>query len=99
MFYSRTQLCLAQGYSLRVSRKHKRKNIAGKRVAVARHASVPPLTQDALSGRLARLGVQLDRAAIAKIENDLRYVLDFEVRALARALDVDIGWLLADEQK
>jgi hypothetical protein len=40
------------------------------------------------------LGVQLDRAAIAKIENDHRRVLDYEVRALAEALNVQVDWLL-----
>lgn len=53
-------------------------------------AAKPPLTQDALSGKLARSGVQLDRAAIAKIENNLRRVLDYEVKALADALGVSI---------
>lgn len=69
----------------------------GRRVAEARRGCKPPLTQDALSGKLARVGVQLDRAAIAKIENDQRHVLDYELKALARALGVDIAWLLADE--
>lgn len=72
-------------------------NIVGRRVAEARRACKPVLTQDALSGKLARFGVQLDRAAIAKIENNQRHVLDYEVKALARALGVDITWLLADE--
>jgi len=58
----------------------------------------PRLTQDDLSGKLARLGVQLDRAAIAKIENDLRGVLDFELKALAKALRVRVEWLLGGEQ-
>jgi len=52
------------------------------------------LTQDALSGKVAKLGVQLDRAAIAKIEGDLRGVLDFELKALATALHVRVDWLL-----
>ena len=58
----------------------------------------PPLTQDDLSGKIARLGVQLDRAAIAKIENNLRGVLDFELRALSIALGVRIDWLLGGEE-
>ena len=60
----------------------------------ARHGFKPELTQDALSGRLARLGVQLDRAAIAKIENSYRYVLDYELKALANVLGVEVNWLL-----
>jgi hypothetical protein len=77
-----------------VKRKPARKNITGKRVAEARQSSDPPLTQDALSGRLARLGIQLDRAAVAKIENDHRYVLDYELKALAEVLGVGVAWLL-----
>jgi hypothetical protein len=72
------------------------KNIVGRRVAEARQNCKPVLTQDALSGKLARLGVQLDRAAIAKIENNHRHVLDYELKVLAYALGVDPNWLLGD---
>lgn len=74
------------------------KNIIGRRVAQARRNCKPMLTQDALSGKLARLGIQLDRAAIAKIENNHRHVLDYEVKALALALGVDANWLLGKEK-
>jgi transcriptional regulator with XRE-family HTH domain len=70
------------------------KNITGRRVAEARQKCKPSLTQDALSGKLARLGIQLDRAAIAKIENNLRHVHDYELKALAHVLGVDADWLL-----
>ena len=73
-------------------------NIAGRRVATARAAFLPPLTQDALSGRLARLGIQLDRAAIAKIETDKRRITDFELKAFAEALNVNVMWLLGGEK-
>ena len=72
----------------------KAKNIIGRRVAEGRGLLQPPLTQDALSGRLARIGVQLDRAAIAKIETDHRRVFDFELKALAEVLSVQVDWLL-----
>ena len=77
-------------------RKPARKNIIGRRVAEARQSCKPALTQDALSGRLARLGIQLDRAAIAKIENNHRHVLDYELKALADVLGVEASWLLGD---
>jgi hypothetical protein len=80
-----------------VTRRPTRKNIVGRRVAQARQKCVPELTQDALSGKLARLGIQLDRAAIAKIENNHRHVLDYELKALARVLGVDATWLLGEE--
>jgi hypothetical protein len=68
-------------------------------VAEARQGCEPALTQDALSGKLARRGVQLDRAAIAKIENDLRHVFDYELKALADVLGVGVNWLLGDDKK
>lgn len=77
-------------------RKAGQKNIIAKRVAQARQARNPPLTQDGLSGKLARVGIQLDRAAIAKIENNHRRVLDYEVKALAAVLGVEAGWLLGE---
>jgi hypothetical protein len=72
------------------------KNVVGRRVAEARSALEPPLTQDALSGRLARLGIQLDRAAIAKIETNRRHVFDYELKVLAKVLGVEVSWLLRD---
>jgi transcriptional regulator with XRE-family HTH domain len=80
-----------------VAKKLARKNVVGTRVAKARLSVNPPLTQDALSGKLAARGIQLDRAAVAKIENGLRHVFDYEVKALAQVLGVDLKWLLADE--
>jgi transcriptional regulator with XRE-family HTH domain len=75
-----------------------KKNIVGRRIAEARNSSTPALTQDALSGRLARLGVQLDRAAIAKIENNHRRVVDYELKALADSLGVQVSWLLGEKR-
>lgn len=72
----------------------KSKNIIGPRVGDARKKFDPPLTQDALSGKLAAIGIQLDRAAIAKIENGHRRVFDYELRGLAAALKVKVDWLL-----
>ena len=79
--------------------KRARKNIVGRRIAEARQSRKPPLTQDALSGKLARLDVQLDRAAIAKIENNHRRVLDYELKALAQILGVTASWLLEGEDQ
>jgi len=81
-----------------VKKKPARKNIVGRRVAEARRDCAPALTQDALSGRLARLGVQLDRAAIAKIETDDRHVYDYELKTIAAALGVDVDWLLGGKR-
>jgi len=74
-------------------------NIVGRRVADARRRYAPPLTQDALSGKLARLGVQLDRRGDRKNREQFRHVLDFELKALAYALGVSVDWLLGDEKE
>jgi len=98
MFYSRTLRDSRQSYARLVPKGPRGKNIVGRRVAEGRTLADPPITQDALSGKLARLGVQLDRAAIAKIENNHRRVLDYELEALANALGVQIGWLFGENK-
>jgi hypothetical protein len=69
-------------------------NLVGARVRHARGAAQPPLTQEELSEKLAKLGVSLDRAGVAKVETGIRGVLDFELVALATALNVKVTWLL-----
>jgi transcriptional regulator with XRE-family HTH domain len=68
-------------------------NLIGDRVKEARGKA--QLTQEELSKRLAKLSVAIDRAGIAKIETGIRGVLDFELVAIAKALDVKVTWLLA----
>lgn len=72
-----------------------RQNLIGERVKQARSDAEPALTQEALSRRLGKLGVSIDRAGVAKIETGIRGVLDFELVALAKALGVKITWLLS----
>jgi hypothetical protein len=81
-----------------VIKKQLGKNIIGRRVAEARQRCKPALTQDALSGKLAQLGIQLDRAAIAKIEINHRHVFDYELKAIAHVLGVGANWLLGIEK-
>lgn len=75
-------------------KKRHARNIIGGRIREARRLFDPPLTQDQLAGRLAKAGIQLDRVALAKVENGLRCAYDFEVKALAAVLKVDANWLL-----
>jgi len=70
------------------------KNISGRNIAGARKARRPPLTQLGLSKRLRAIGIDLDRAAVAKIENGLRGVLDYELVGFARVLRVSIKGLI-----
>lgn len=69
-------------------------NLIGKRLRKARIAAQPRITQGELSRRLLKFGVHIDRAGIAKIEAGIRGVLDFEVVALAKALEVKVTYLL-----
>lgn len=71
-----------------------RKNLAGPQIAALRKRHRPPLTQLELSVRLRGIGVELDRAAVAKIENGLRGVLDYELAGFARVLGVSLKRLL-----
>jgi hypothetical protein len=76
------------------TKKRQSRNIIGVRIREARLLFDPPLTQDQLAGRLASAGIQLDRVALAKVETGLRCAFDFEVKALAAVLKVDVNWLL-----
>ena len=70
------------------------KNIIGNRVKEARNSTNPAITQADLSARLEILGLKLDRVSISKIESGDRFVSDYEVLSLAKALKVSVGWLL-----
>jgi len=48
-----------------------------------------------LAHKVKSLGTNLDRAAIAKIENGLRAVLDYELQLLATSLGVSIRHLVS----
>lgn len=62
------------------------RNLIGERLRQIRMSQKPPVTLEDLAGRLAARGVSLDRSAIGRIENQNRYVLDYELKALADAL-------------
>ena len=68
------------------------KNISGKRIKARRQQL--ELSQDQLSGRLAKIGITIDRAGISKIETGIRGISDFELKALAKILKSSADWLL-----
>jgi hypothetical protein len=72
------------------------KNVIGERVRLARLAMRPPVSQEDLSGRLAAKGVQITQTGISKLENRRRYVMDYEVLAIAKALRVSVSWLYGE---
>ena len=68
------------------------KNIIHKRMAAQRKKI--GLSQLELAVKLVKLGLRLDRAAIAKIETGIRLVKDYELVALSKALKTTTTWLL-----
>ncbi|MHC1769410.1 MAG: helix-turn-helix domain-containing protein [Verrucomicrobiia bacterium] len=81
---------------MKKTRKAAARNIVGARVREARLRSVPPVSQEDLAGRLAAQGISLDRSAVSRIEGQSRYLMDYEVAALARALKVSVAWLFGE---
>lgn len=70
----------------------KRKNLVGPQVRRIRvHGA---LAQSELAARCQRQGWDIDRNTIAKIEGGARWVKDYELFELARALRVPVGRLL-----
>ncbi len=72
------------------------KNVTGLRIRQARQKCIPPISQDDLSGRLAAVGISLDQTALSRIENRERYVMDYELVAIARCLRVSVTWLCGE---
>ena len=72
------------------------RNEIGKRVRQARLRCSPPVSQEDLAGRLAARGISIDRSAISRIESRERYLMDYEIAAIARSLKVSVGWLFGD---
>jgi transcriptional regulator with XRE-family HTH domain len=70
------------------------RNLVGRRIREIRLRRKPEITLEDLAGRLAARGIALDRSAIGRIENQNRYVLDYELKAFADALKVTVGELL-----
>ena len=68
------------------------KNICGKNVKAARKAL--KLSQADLAARLQTEGVNIERDSISRIEIGTRFVADFELLALSKALGVSTEHLL-----
>ena len=71
-----------------------RKNIIGEKVRLLRKQR--GLTQRALAERLQLAGFDMTDLTVLRIESGDRFVPDYEVRALAKALDVSYETLLDD---
>ena len=76
---------------------NKLKNICGENIAKARNQLQSPMTQEQLAAKLQQIGVDIDRATVAKIETKHRRVYDYEVLAFAKVLNVSPLTLLGHE--
>jgi hypothetical protein len=72
------------------------RNLVGKRVRQARLRCKPAVSQEDLAGRLAARGISMDQTAVSRIENQTRYLMDYEVVAIARSLKVSVAWLFGE---
>lgn len=72
------------------------RNVVGSRVRQARKLAIPHVSQVDLAARLQILGMKIDQSGVSKIEQGYRPVLDLEVVALAKALEVSAAWLLGE---
>lgn len=82
---------------MKKTRQLKHKNVIGPRVRLAREKLRPLVSQEDLSGRLARLRVRITQESLSKLETGQRYVMDYEAIALAKALRVSVAWLFGEE--
>ncbi len=67
----------------------KKRNIVGKNIKLIRKTK--KITQEQLAARLNIQGIDIDRPMISKIENQTRELLDYEIKAIAFALGVEIS--------
>lgn len=74
------------------------RNILGRRIRQARLKCKPPVSQDDLAGRLAVRGIILDQTAISRVENQSRYLMDYEIAAIAKSLKVPVGSLFGEKE-
>jgi len=72
-------------------------NICGSRVRLGRAMQEPPLKQEELALKLQLLGYTgFTKVIISRIEQSSRHVIDAELLALSKALNVSIEWLLKE---
>lgn len=78
---------------MKTTLKSKPRNIIGEKVKLARIKN--KITQEQLAARLELNDVQLDRIAISRIESGNRFVADYEVVEIAKALNISVEFLLS----
>lgn len=71
-------------------------NLCGQKIALLRKQQSPPLSQRALADCMQRQGIDLDKNAIQRIESGQRFVIDMELKALAKILHTTMEELVRE---
>ncbi len=74
-----------------------KKNLCGDRIREARLKH--RLSQSDLAAKVQIEGITLERDSISRIEIGTRFVTDYELKVFANVLNVDIEWLLEEEEE
>ena len=72
-----------------------KKNLCGNRIREARLRQ--RLSQYDLAARLQTQGILIEQDSISRIEIGTRFVSDYEVKVLAKVLNVPLEWLLEED--
>ena len=54
------------------------------------------ISQEDLAARLNVQGINIDRTMVSKIENEIREIYDFKIKAVAKALGINIETLFEE---
>lgn len=72
-----------------------KKNLCGNRIREARLRQ--RLSQYDLAARLQTQGILIEQDSISRIDIGTRFVADYEVKVLAKVLNVPLEWLLEED--
>ena len=78
---------------MKTTNQSQHKNIIGKKVRELRLQK--GLTQDQLAAKLEINEIKIDRIVISRIESGNRFVSDYEIAEIAKALDTTPNFLLS----
>ena len=95
-YYKTLKSTVCNPHGMKKTHKKRSRNVCGAKIRQARLNAKPSVSQSDLSARLSVRGVQLDRSAISRIESGERYVMDYEVQAIARSLKVRVAELYGE---
>lgn len=75
---------------------HGKANICGMKIRALRKEK--KISQEEFAARLQVLGIDLDQKAISRIECEKRFLADYELREIARVLNVSTDDLIAEDK-